>query len=402
MDFCERIIASGDTSVPQGAVGVNCWASGETISVSLPSSVRGVHTFENNGGHVSVSLNSGLVLYKGTTDQINGGLPSSLKWLDTHNSWNGNNQNPNNGLMIIGDSAFEGGLCMSGNHNSNIPKSVKFIGERAYRNSLINGTVKCKAPFVAENAFEYCSGVTSFNFDVSDVENTNSYILNPFFTYKEYCDGYHDGYPGPPIADLPLKSIFLKGYEWVYLNMMRNGNLSTIPRLNKIEIIGNGNTKVGWGTNEDEDYNPIKYNEGCDCTLFANEVIIGDGVKTLSTTIMAVVPNPDPIYPDIPETANPDRNNKAARNTRIRLGKDIENIFYVHIGFPTGEHDYCSFHTERLEITKDDGIMLPNETRENINNIFGGCTAIYVPSKVYQAYLAADNWSGMASRINSY
>ncbi len=400
MDFCERIIASGDTAVPQGAVGVNCWASGETISVSLPSSVRAVDTFENNGGHVSVSLNSGLVYYQGQTDQINGGLPSSLKWLDTGQG-NGCNFSPNNGLMIIGDSAFEGGVCMSGNHNSNIPKSVKFIGERAYRNSLINGTVKCKAPFVAENAFEYCSGITSFNFDVSDVENTNSYILNPFFTYKEYCDGYHDGWKGPAIQDFPLKSIFLKGYEWVYLNMIRSGNFSTIPRLNKIEIIGNGNTKVGWGTNEDEDYNPIKYNEGCDCNLFANEVIIGDGVKTLSSTIMAVVPDPDPIYPDIPSTAHPDRYNKPARNTRIRLGKDIEAIYYAYIGHEV-LGGYWSFYTERLEITKDDGIMLPNETSTNINKIFGGCTAIYVPSKVYQAYLAADNWSGMASRINSY
>lgn len=401
MDFCKQIVVSGDTTVPQGAVGVRC----SNTSVSLPSSVRAVDVASN----ASVSLNSGIAFYRGWPSQISGSLPSSLRWLSTQQSVDGNNLSPNNGLITIGYSAFEGRICMSGNHNSTIPKSVKFIADRAYRNSLISGVVKCKTPFIEGNAFEYCSGITSFNFDVSDVENTNSYILNPFFTYKEYCDGYHDGWKGPAIQDFPLKSIFLKGYEWVDLDMIRYGDLSTIPRLNKIEIIGNGNTKIGWIRNEDEEYDPYMhgsqdpYDGGCECCLFANEVIIGDGVKTLCSTIMAVVPDPDPVYPDIPSTAHPDRYNKAARNTRIRLGKDIENIFYTHIGFPIeGEHDYWSFYTERLEITKDDGIMLPNETSENINKIFGGCTAIYVPSKVYQAYLAADNWSGMTSRINSY
>lgn len=366
MEVCEIKSLSGSTPILNGYKFVGTTEDYDLMSYSLPSSVR-IYGQGNSGS--TVSFNTGLVITYGHLN--GGGLPRTLRSIGGEplgtpivgvSSWN-------NGLLRIGGGTYMDQVLTSSVHPpSNFPDTLKYIGQYAFYHSELSGSIKLKSPFIDTHAFEACSGITSFELDVSSVDNEGSYInRDALATYRTSDSSFR---PNPPLSNLPLKRVTIKGYETI--DHPLGEGFSYVPLLNKLEIEGNGNTTATLGEI------PVK-----------NTVIFGDGVKDIRGTYIW----------------GWNTNGTAVTDTycdSITFGKDITNI---EGGKPWSEGvlRYGPYATNSLYITKDDGVFLPSVNYNySLSDAFGACQTIYVPSVVYQSYLTNDQWQPLLTKLEPY
>lgn len=365
MEICEQTIFTGTTPMAQGYKNIVEDDDYALSSYSLPSSAR---IFGQSNSANTASLNNGLVMLYGFP-HVRGGLPNTTRTIDLANGLDGYPiSSVNNGLLSIYNRNGEVKLPQS------FPDSLMYIGEWTYCPTIgntptVSGRVKLKAPFIDRAAFSDCSGITSFDLDVSDKDNEGSYIkqgaLQATFSLGEWSSTHY----GEPYVS-SLKTVKIKGYE--NIDTPFGGENSYNIRLDTLEIEGNGNTTAKLGE-----------------VAVKNTVVFGDGIKNIEGTF-------------IWGWRQDGTGTTDTYCDSITFGKDITHIDGRRL-WTDGVLKYGPYATNKLYITKDNGVFLPSITyNERLTKALGACKKIYVPSVVYQDYLNNETWQPLLTKVEPY
>ena len=366
MDICDYTLFSGWTVITDGYknIGVTDF---EYNPYQLPSSVR---IFRQGDGDTDFMLNNGLVWLSGRYVNNNNSLPNTVRVLNkgTYNEPPSNLNHLNNGLIYIGYRQFYDYQKTGYQVPSSFPDSLMYVGTEAFRYSSIGGDINLKAPFIGASAFKDCSGITSFNLDITDKQYDGSYIGEGALGIYEHKPYPPDNWPLP--KDITLNSVTIKGYEKI-INPFLYGNEATYVK--KLQIIGNGKTEVVNG-----DF------------YVSDSIEFGDGVVSLGYFfISGWNMQTSWVSQDV-----------WTKTKTVTLGKDITSMWYSTGWTPSD--DYL-ISAEKVYIEKSDDIFLKSYPNVAIKQLFGDVDAIYVPSSIYNEYTTyGGSWTQFLSKISPY